>query len=86
MAKRTQVTASRAAATDGHHVVFFSNGGSTDIDNLVLLCPAHHHALHSGAFDIEMPNGKPWLRLHSYLDGAGEWMPVGRTRATLVSA
>jgi hypothetical protein len=32
-----------------------------------------------------MTNGKPLLRLHSYLDGPSEWMPVGRTRATLVA-
>ncbi|MDQ1564582.1 MAG: hypothetical protein QOI14_1533 [Actinomycetota bacterium] len=69
-----------------HHVKPWSRDGETDIGNGVLLCPAHHHALHAGAFDIAMTNGKPMLRLHSYLDGPSEWMPVGGTRATLVTA
>src|SRR6202042_3440949 len=53
----------RAAATDAHHVVFYSLGGSTDIDNLVLLCPAHHHALHQGAFELKMVDGMPYYRM-----------------------
>jgi hypothetical protein len=35
-----------------HHVVFWANGGKTDLDNLVLLCGEHHRALHRGAFTI----------------------------------
>jgi hypothetical protein len=35
-----------------HHVVFWSNGGATTLDNLVLLCSEHHRALHEGAFTI----------------------------------
>lgn len=36
-----------------HHVVFWSKGGRTGLDNLVLLCGEHHRALHAGAFTIE---------------------------------
>ncbi len=36
-----------------HHVVFWSRGGPTSLDNLVLLCGEHHRALHDGAFAIE---------------------------------
>jgi hypothetical protein len=35
-----------------HHVVFWTNGGRTTLDNLVLLCEEHHRALHDGAFTI----------------------------------
>jgi hypothetical protein len=35
-----------------HHVVFWSHGGKTILDNLVLLCGEHHRALHEGAFTI----------------------------------
>jgi uncharacterized protein DUF222/HNH endonuclease len=35
-----------------HHVVFWTNGGRTDLDNLILLCGEHHRALHEGAFSI----------------------------------
>ncbi|MFZ2512044.1 MAG: HNH endonuclease signature motif containing protein [Gordonia sp. (in: high G+C Gram-positive bacteria)] len=36
-----------------HHVTPWSQGGTTDPDNLILLCGAHHRALHHGAFAIE---------------------------------
>jgi hypothetical protein len=36
-----------------HHVKAWSSGGTTDPDNLILLCSAHHRALHHGAFSIE---------------------------------
>jgi hypothetical protein len=32
--------------TDVHHVVHWTNGGSTDIPNLVTLCDQHHRAVH----------------------------------------
>lgn len=35
-----------------HHVRFWRDGGTTDPDNLVLLCSAHHRALHNGEFAI----------------------------------
>ncbi|MFH5210683.1 DUF222 domain-containing protein [Antrihabitans sp. NCIMB 15449] len=35
-----------------HHVVYFSRGGPTDLDNLTLLCGEHHRALHDGLFTI----------------------------------
>jgi hypothetical protein len=70
----------RAATTHAHHVVFWSEGGLTDIDNGVLLCPAHHHALHQGAFEIRMVDGIPWMRagIDSWDDSA--WRPAGRNR------
>ena len=33
-----------AANCEGHHIVAFSQGGKTEIDNLALLCPYHHRA------------------------------------------
>jgi hypothetical protein len=35
-----------------HHVTYWTNGGTTDLDNLLLLCGEHHRALHEGAFTI----------------------------------
>jgi len=35
-----------AAWCQGHHVVFWANGGLTDLANLVLLCKAHHRFIH----------------------------------------
>ena len=36
-----------------HHIVFWDDGGLTVPENLVLLCPRHHRALHQGEFSIE---------------------------------
>jgi hypothetical protein len=35
-----------------HHLVFWHHGGRSTPDNLVLLCPAHHRALHRGEFTV----------------------------------
>ncbi|MGU3292711.1 DUF222 domain-containing protein [Williamsia sp. M5A3_1d] len=35
-----------------HHVRFCSEGGTTDPDNLIMLCSTHHRALHHGQFGI----------------------------------
>ena len=36
-----------------HHIRFWEHGGVTVPQNLVLLCPFHHRALHHGEFSIE---------------------------------
>ena len=53
---------------DGHHVHWFSRGGPTRIDNLVLLCRRHHKRLHQpgwhakllpdGTFEVARPDGR----------------------------
>jgi hypothetical protein len=35
-----------------HHVVYWSDGGSTDLDNLVLVCSRHHTLIHSQGFRL----------------------------------
>jgi hypothetical protein len=38
---------------DAHHMVWWRRGGSTDLDNLVLLCRRHHVLVHEGGWHIE---------------------------------
>ena len=38
--------------TDIHHIVFWGEGGPTDMDNLVELCVAHHHFVHDKKWKI----------------------------------
>jgi hypothetical protein len=33
---------------DAHHVRHWLHGGATSLDNLVLVCRAHHRAVHEG--------------------------------------
>ena len=35
-----------------HHVVHWINGGSTDLENLVLLCHRHHRMVHEGGWQL----------------------------------
>lgn len=35
-----------------HHLVHWARGGATDLDNLVLLCSAHHRLVHEGGWGI----------------------------------
>lgn len=41
-----------------HHVVPFSRGGATDLDNLILLCGECHRGLHLGGFAIAADRGQ----------------------------
>jgi hypothetical protein len=70
----------KASESHAHHVVYASDGGPTDIDDLVMLCPAHHAALHQGAFEIKMVDGMPWIR--SVVDAFNDdgWKPASRNR------
>ena len=58
---------------DAHHVRFWSNGGNTSYDNLVLLCPFHHSEVHRGEWAIRMddphrPEMIPpaWIGIHRH--------------------
>jgi len=44
---------------DAHHVRYWSHGGETRIDNLVLLCRRHHRPVHEGGYSIaSLPRGR----------------------------
>ncbi len=36
-----------------HHIRWWRHGGTTDIDNLCLVCSHHHHLVHEGGWTIE---------------------------------
>lgn len=54
-----------------HHVVYWSDGGGTNLDNLVLVCSRHHTVIHEQGFvlvlhadrrlDVRTPDGVPIL-------------------------
>ena len=37
---------------EGHHLVSWLEGGPTDLDNLALLCRAHHRVIHEGGWQL----------------------------------
>jgi hypothetical protein len=62
---------------NAHHLVHWADGGSTNLDNLVLLCGAHHRLIHEGGWRTSGHPGRD-LRFH---DPGGE--PL-RTAATQI--
>jgi hypothetical protein len=57
-------------ACDAHHVVWWSRGGPTDLDNLALVCGRHHDEVHSGDWEIHMQGGVPWVLTPRWAGGA----------------
>jgi hypothetical protein len=47
---------------EAHHVRHWTDGGPTDLDNLVLLCWRHHHAVHEGGYAIALDAGAVTVR------------------------
>jgi hypothetical protein len=45
------------AWTDGHHVIHWSDGGPTELENLVSLCRPHHRAVHEQGWRIRITDG-----------------------------
>ena len=41
-----------ASWTAAHHVIHWTHGGLTDLNNLVLLCAHHHWSVHDGGWDL----------------------------------
>ncbi len=47
-----------------HHIIWWSNGGNTDLDNLLPVCSVHHANIHHDGWTIELgPNRQLTLRL-----------------------
>ncbi|PXX13192.1 HNH endonuclease signature motif containing protein [Mycolicibacterium moriokaense] len=55
-----------------HHIRHWEDGGPTELDNLVLLCPHHHRLHHRGVITITGPPDKL-----SVIDGAGQALSAG---------
>ncbi len=45
------------AWTDGHHIIHWSDGGPTELDNLISLCRPHHRAVHEQGWRIHIADG-----------------------------
>ncbi|HEY3671850.1 MAG TPA: DUF222 domain-containing protein [Acidimicrobiia bacterium] len=47
-----------ASWCDAHHLIWWTRGGETSLENCVLLCRRHHVAVHEGGWKLERgPNG-----------------------------
>jgi hypothetical protein len=46
--------------TQVHHVVEWIYGGTTDLDNLCLLCGYHHREFERRGWKVTVKDGRPW--------------------------
>ena len=63
--KRCTSCGIRASNCDVHHIVPWEHGGTTDIDNLTLLCPTCHRQTHKHPSHPPSPTTKQTLEPHS---------------------
>ncbi|MGH3743894.1 MAG: DUF222 domain-containing protein, partial [Mycobacteriales bacterium] len=55
-----------------HHIWHWADGGPTNLQNLLLICDRHHHALHDGGWTVDL-----------HADGTTVWTsPTGQSAAT----
>jgi hypothetical protein len=64
-----------------HHVTPWARGGTTSMDNMILLCGEHHRALHEGAFSI-VAFGRQRFRFHG--PGGATYAQAPRTHGSAV--
>lgn len=55
---------------DAHHLVHWSDGGATSIDNTALLCGYHHTLIHEGEWTARMIDGIPHFIPPPWIDPA----------------
>ncbi|WP_104198799.1 HNH endonuclease signature motif containing protein [Cryobacterium sp. Y29] len=67
--------------TQVHHLKPWREGGRTDVDNAVLLCNAGHASIETSGWDIDMRDGRPWIRGPLVFDPTQTWRPAGQNRA-----
>ena len=73
--------------TERHHVIPWSEGGTTDLDNLTLLCRYHHHNFLSTGWDCQInPDGLPEWRPPWWVDRERKPMINNRIRSALASS
>jgi hypothetical protein len=52
-----------------HHVLFWADGGRTDLDNTVLLCAHHHQVLHDAGFRLALDPRTRAVTVHTPAGG-----------------
>jgi hypothetical protein len=52
-----------ASWSQGHHLKHWMDGGSSDLDNLVLLCHRHHWMVHEGRWQILKVQGSGYVTI-----------------------
>ena len=91
--RRCRFPGCTARHCDAHHVHHWAQGGSTRLDNLVLLCRRHHRAVHEDGFGVTLrddgdvrfswPDGRPLVAFRPAPSWAGA--PLAPTASRLAA-
>ncbi|MDQ3734298.1 MAG: HNH endonuclease, partial [Actinomycetota bacterium] len=54
--------------TQAHHIVSWLDGGTTTLDNGVLLCLFHHHEIEKGDWTVTIRGGRAWFTPPTWID------------------
>ena len=69
------------AWTQGHHIIAWSRGGPTTVDNGVLLCGHHHRLIHQGHWTVAIAaDGNPEFTPPEWIDPRQRPIRNGRLR------
>ncbi|MDA3627918.1 DUF222 domain-containing protein [Saccharopolyspora sp. WRP15-2] len=61
-----------------HHIEHWVDGGPTEINNMVMLCPHHHRRIHDQHWSITMRRGRPMFTPPSNMDKTRTPQPGGK--------
>lgn len=78
---RCHVPGCRSRLVQLHHIVHWVDGGPTDLDQMVSLCPRHHRNVHSGRLRIQAEGGRFRFRTRD-----GRDLVDHRERSKLITA
>lgn len=53
IASKHQCSICQSSTVDVHHIIAVADGGSNDLENLMVVCPNHHRDFHHGKFTID---------------------------------
>ncbi|SHN46619.1 HNH endonuclease signature motif containing protein, partial [Cryptosporangium aurantiacum] len=48
--------------TQAHHIIPWTHGGPTDMNNLILLCGFHHHRVHDEGWTLQLDGRELTIR------------------------
>ena len=60
-----------------HHIRHWTDGGTSEINNLTLLCRFHHQLAHHDHWKIHMREGRPWFTPPAWIDPTRTPRPGG---------
>lgn len=65
---------------EAHHILWWTRGGKSNLDNGVLLCSFHHHLVHNDGWEIEVRQGIPYFIPPPWVDPFRRARRGGRVR------